>query len=86
MEYLKGKELFHVKRDILNTNLAQFYIGSVILAIKYFHERKFLFRDIKKILWFYVYIKLIDFGTTIILKDKTNLIIGIPQYFSKEGF
>jgi hypothetical protein len=56
------------------------------LAIKYFHERKFLFRDIKKILWFYVYIKLIDFGTTIILKDKTNLIIGIPQYFSKEGF
>ena len=33
-----------------------------------------------------VYIKLIDFGTTIILKDKTNLIIGIPQYFSKEGF
>ena len=49
MEYLRGKELFDVIRDIglLNTPQTQFYAGSMMSAIDYLHERKCIYRDIK---------------------------------------
>ncbi len=49
MEYVKGKELFEVIREIglLNKYQCQFYSASMLLAIEYLHERKFIYRDIK---------------------------------------
>ena len=49
MEYIRGKELFDVIRDIglLNKDQTQFYIGSMILAINYLHKRNFIHRDVK---------------------------------------
>jgi cGMP-dependent protein kinase len=49
MEYIRGKELFDVIRDIglLNKIQTQFYGGSLMLAIDYLHDRKFIYRDIK---------------------------------------
>ncbi len=49
MEHIKGKELFDVIRDIglLDKPQTQFYIASMMLAIEYLHERKFIYRDIK---------------------------------------
>ncbi len=89
MDYLKGKELFDVLREIglLNKPQAQFYIGSIMLAVQYLHERKFLFRDIKPeniIVLENGYIKLIDFGTAKEIKDKTKSIIGTAQYMAPE--
>ena len=49
MEYIKGKELFDVIRDIglLNKAQTQFYGGSLMLAIDYLHDRKCVYRDLK---------------------------------------
>lgn len=49
MEYIKGKELFDVIRDIglLSKYQTQFYSCSLMLAIEYLHERSCVYRDIK---------------------------------------
>jgi cGMP-dependent protein kinase 1 len=49
LEYIKGKELFEVIRDIglLNKSQTLFYGASLILAIEYLHSRNYIYRDLK---------------------------------------
>ncbi len=49
MEFIRGKELFDVIRDIglLNKAQAQFYAASMIIAINYIHKKGFIHRDVK---------------------------------------
>jgi cGMP-dependent protein kinase len=49
MEYIKGKELFEVIRDIGLLNKAQtlFYAASLMIVIDYLHEKKCVYRDLK---------------------------------------
>ena len=89
-EYIKGKELWEVIRDIglLNKEQTQYYGGSILLAIDYLHKQKIIYRDIKPenvMVSVKGYIKIIDFGTVKEIQDRTSTIIGTSHYMAPEG-
>ena len=89
MDYIKGKELFDVIRDIgmLTKTQTLFYGASIMLAARYLHQRKFVYRDIKPeniMVLENGYIKIIDFGTAKEIEGKTKTTMGTPHYMAPE--
>ena len=88
-EYIKGKELWDVIRDIglLNKEQTQFYVASMLLAINHLHKKKIIYRDIKPenvMVSVKGYIKIIDFGTVKEIEDRTSTVIGTSHYMAPE--
>ena len=89
MDYIRGKELFSVIRDIgmLTKSQTLFYGASIMLAVRYLHQRKFVYRDIKPenvMVLENGYIKIIDFGTAKEIDNKTKTTMGTPHYMAPE--
>ena len=92
MEYVKGKELFDVMRDInlLNKNHTQFYSASILEVINYLHSLKVIYRDLKPeniMVLENGYIKFFDFGTVKeVNNNRTKTFIGTVSYMAPEIF
>ena len=89
MEYIKGKELWDVMRDIglCNKSQTQFYGASMLSAMDYLHKHHYIYRDLKPeniMINDKGYIKIIDFGTVKEIKDRTTTNVGTPQYMAPE--
>ena len=92
MEYVKGKELFDVMRDInlFNKAQTQFYSASILEVINYLHNQKVIYRDLKPeniMVLENGYIKFFDFGTVKEIKSgRTKTFIGTISYMAPEVF
>ena len=89
MEYIKGKELWDVMREIGLCDKAQtqFYGASMLSAMTYLHKHHYIYRDLKPeniMINDKGYIKIIDFGTVKEIKDRTTTNVGTPQYMAPE--
>ena len=92
LEYIAGetfgKYLSHRSlRQIKNVEETKFYIATLLIIINYLNMNNICHRDLKPdnmILNELGYLKLIDFGTSIIIKDFTNTITGTPYYIAPE--
>ncbi len=92
LEYIPGRCLnkylsFRQEKQLKNINETKFYIATLLLIIDYLNSMRICHRDLKPnniIINENGYLKLIDFGTSIQLKDFTNTITGTPHYISPE--
>jgi cGMP-dependent protein kinase len=91
MEYVNGKELFDIMREInlFNKEQTQFYGASMLEVINYLHKNKIIYRDLKPeniMMKENGYIKFIDFGTVKEIRDRTKTFIGTYSYMAPEVF
>ena len=91
MEYVRGKELFDVMRDInlLNKPQTQFYGASMLEVLNYLHGQRIIYRDLKPeniMVLENGYIKFFDFGTVKLIRDRCKTFIGTTSYMAPEIF
>eukprot|EP00928_Gymnodinium_smaydae_P068704 TRINITY_DN5192_c0_g1_i1.p1 TRINITY_DN5192_c0_g1~~TRINITY_DN5192_c0_g1_i1.p1 ORF type:complete len:613 (-),score=170.88 TRINITY_DN5192_c0_g1_i1:200-2038(-) len=93
-ELVPGGELYDAIRAmplLLTRAEAQFYTGSIVLAMEALHARRIIYRDLKPqnvMIDMQGYVKLIDFGIATKLapgQTKTYTIAGTPHYMSPEA-
>jgi cGMP-dependent protein kinase len=73
--------------EIQNKIETQFYIASLFIILNYLNSKSIIHRDLKPdniMINEKGYLKLIDFGTAIILKDFISTITGTPHYIAPE--
>jgi cGMP-dependent protein kinase len=92
MEYVNGLVLSKYLENRAENRVKspfemQFYIASLLLIINYLNSKRIAHRDIKPdniMVDEKGYLKMIDFGTALVIKDFTTTITGTPHYIAPE--
>ena len=92
LEYISGQTFgkylsSRTPKQLKNIEETKFYIATLLSIINYLNLNNVCHRDLKPdnmILNTLGYLNLIDFGTSIIIKDFTNTITGTPYYIAPE--
>jgi cGMP-dependent protein kinase len=92
MEYVNGIVLSkylenRLENRIRNKYETQFYVASILLVVDYLNSKSIAHRDLKPdntMIDEKGYLKVIDFGTSVIIKDFTSTITGTPHYIAPE--
>lgn len=88
-DYVCGGELFSYLRNCgrFNVSTANFYSCEVISALEYLHGQSVVYRDLKPenlLLDQEGHLKIIDFGFSKKLTDRTWTLCGTPEYLAPE--
>ena len=91
-EYINGKVLSKFlenreNKEIKNVYLTQFYLSFLFTTLKYLNSKNICHRDLKPdniMIDEKGYLKIIDFGTSIEIKNYTSTITGTPHYIAPE--
>lgn len=91
MDVALGGELWTLLRDRtkFGEKMVKFYVGCVVLAFEYMHNKNIIYRDLKPenlLLTANGYIKVVDFGfsKTVPAGKKTWTFCGTPEYVAPE--
>jgi protein kinase X len=89
LSYVPGGELFTLLRSesAFHQTATIFYAAELILALKYLHELKVCYRDLKPenvLLDEDGHIKICDFGLAKLIQDRTWTLCGTAEYLAPE--
>jgi len=89
LPFIPGGELFSHLRAVgrFSCPVAQFYTAEVVSALSYLHSVNIVYRDLKPenlLLDKSGHIKIVDFGLSKYVTNKTRSICGTPEYVAPE--
>ena len=92
LEYISGRTMSNYLNTrgmklLKNIQETRFYIAILFIALDYLNSRSICHRDIKPdniIIDERGYLKIIDFGNSVVLKGFTNTMTGTPHYMAPE--
>ena len=92
LEYISGKTMsnylnMRAMKQLKNIQETRFYVAILFIALDYLNSRSICHRDIKPdniIIDERGYLKIIDFGNSVVLKGFTNTMTGTPHYMAPE--
>jgi len=86
---VQGGEIFRLlrKENIFPNDVALFYIAEITQALKYLHERKVAYRDLKPenlLIGSDGHLRITDFGFAKKIMDRSYTLCGTPEYLAPE--